>query len=289
MTAKPDAPRPEERAAPFTVPLRMELTFVLPGSPEQVWDAIATANGISSWMLPTDVEEREGGAICFHMGPDVSSEGTVTGFDAPQRFAYVEPDWALLVGHDRDSVGPMATEFLIEAQSGGTCVLRVVTSAFGTGADWEQEFFTDMEKNWLPQFDNLRIYLSHFPGRRVVSMDLDASVATNSTAVWATLRHAIGAQQVGQTLELRGLTGVVERINADPGPNELLLRVSAPVQGYIGFLAWGTGEGKSAAVMAARFFTDDAHAYVEQTRASWKNWLDGIAADAVDFARGTTA
>ena len=80
-----------------------------------------------------------------------------------------------------------------------------------------------------------------------------------------------------------------ERINADPGPNELLLRVSAPVQGYIGFLAWGTGEGKSAAVMAARFFTDDAHAYVEQTRASWKNWLDGVAADAVDFARGTTA
>ena len=29
------------------VPLRMELTFELPGTPEQVWDAIATANGIS--------------------------------------------------------------------------------------------------------------------------------------------------------------------------------------------------------------------------------------------------
>ena len=77
MTPQHDGPR-ADTAAQFTVPHRMELTFVLPGTAEQVWDAIATANGISSWMLPTDVEEREGGAICYHMGPDMSSEGTVT-------------------------------------------------------------------------------------------------------------------------------------------------------------------------------------------------------------------
>src|SRR4029450_12935259 len=98
----------------------------------------------------------------------------------------VEPEWALLVGHDRDSVSPMATEFLIEAQSGGTCVLRVVTSAFGTGADWEQEFFADMTKHWTPQFDNLRLYLSHFAGKRVVSMDIEASAPTTSCALGAT-------------------------------------------------------------------------------------------------------
>ena len=50
------------------VPLRLELTFEMPGTPEQVWDAIATANGISAWFLPTDLEEREGGAVAFHMG-----------------------------------------------------------------------------------------------------------------------------------------------------------------------------------------------------------------------------
>ena len=44
-------------------------------------------------------------------------------------------------------VTPLATEFLVEAQSGGTCVLRVVSSAFGTGADWEQEFFDEMERH----------------------------------------------------------------------------------------------------------------------------------------------
>lgn len=41
------------------VPLRMEITCELPGTPEQIWDAIATAHGITSWFLPTDVEERE--------------------------------------------------------------------------------------------------------------------------------------------------------------------------------------------------------------------------------------
>ena len=50
------------------VPHRMELTFELPGTPEQVWQAIATADGISSWFLPTDLEERQGGAIVTHMG-----------------------------------------------------------------------------------------------------------------------------------------------------------------------------------------------------------------------------
>ena len=66
------------------VPLRMELTFELPGTPEQVWDAIATANGISAWIMPTDLEEREGGAVAFHMGEATGLvPGTVTGWEPP--------------------------------------------------------------------------------------------------------------------------------------------------------------------------------------------------------------
>ena len=49
-----DTPTPD-------VPLRVEMRFELPGTPEQVWAAIATGNGISSWFVPTEVEERRGG------------------------------------------------------------------------------------------------------------------------------------------------------------------------------------------------------------------------------------
>jgi uncharacterized protein YndB with AHSA1/START domain len=149
----------------------MELTFELPGTPEQVWDAIATANGITSWFTRAEVEEREGGAICFYMGEGSESRGTVTGWEPPGRFAVVEPHWAELAGHGDATVSPMVTEFLVEAQSGGTCVLRVVSSAFGTGADWEQEFFDEMEQGWPVFFDNLRLYLTHFPGQRVTPLE----------------------------------------------------------------------------------------------------------------------
>lgn len=277
---RPNQTTASNAARPHDVPLRMELTFVLPGTAEQVWQAIASANGISSWMLPTDLDPREGGAIAFHMGEDLSSEGTVTGFDAPRRFAYIEPDWATLAGHDRDSVDPLATEFLIEAQSGGTCVLRVVSSAFGTGADWEREFFADMEKAWTPQFDNLRVYLRHFPGQTVASMDIDARVSLPADTLWAALRAAVGATRVGETVQLRDLSCVLERLNAAPGPNELLIRATAPVEGYLNIMAWPTGVDSCTAVIAGRFFSDAADAYVARERDHWSKWLDHVVGSA---------
>ena len=43
------------------IPHRFEFEVEVPGTPEQVWQAIATAEGISSWMMPTELEPRVGG------------------------------------------------------------------------------------------------------------------------------------------------------------------------------------------------------------------------------------
>lgn len=258
------------------VPYRMEFTFELPGTPEQVWDAIATARGISAWFLPTDLEEREGGAIRVQMGENMSSSGTVTGWDPPRRFAYVEPDWAELAGRDPSSVTPMATEFLIEAQSGGTCVLRVVSSAFGTGADWEQEFFDDAQKYWAPYFDNLRLYLTHFPGQRATTLSVAADLPDDLDTVWSVLRQALGAGEVGQAVEAHGISGQVERIGTPPGPNELLLRVTDPVPGFLGFSAYAKGDGTTAAAIEGYLFSQDAPELVERTKPEWKAWLQSL-------------
>jgi uncharacterized protein YndB with AHSA1/START domain len=72
----------------------VHLEFEVPGTPEQVWQAIATGPGISSWFAPAEVEEREGGAVAFHLGPGMDSAGIVTGWEPPRRFAYEERDWA---------------------------------------------------------------------------------------------------------------------------------------------------------------------------------------------------
>jgi len=61
---------------------------------------------------------------------------------------------------DLASVTPIATEFLVESASGGSCVIRVVTSSYGSGADWENEFFAQMIADTIPIFDNLATHLN---------------------------------------------------------------------------------------------------------------------------------
>jgi uncharacterized protein YndB with AHSA1/START domain len=260
MTANPD------------VPLRVELTFELPGTAEQVWQAIATGNGITSWFMPTDLEEREGGTIVTHMG-ETSSPGKVTGWEPHRRFAYEEPEWAALAGHEGADVSPLVTEFLIEAQSGGTCVLRVVSSAFGTGADWEEEFLVEMEKGWRPFFDRLRLYLVHFPGQQVTPLEAGQTVKGSGAGVLAAMRKSLGVEEVGQSVDARGLAGQVERI----GESEMLLRVTDPVPGFLGFVAYSTGEDEAMALVQGHLFSAAAPAFVERERPGWQEWLEGLA------------
>ncbi|MGH8906332.1 MAG: SRPBCC family protein [Egibacteraceae bacterium] len=257
---------------PKNVPLRLEFSVELPGTPEQVWDAIATANGITSWFLPTDVDEREGGAIVVHMG-ETDSPGTITGWDPPRRLEYSEPEWAALTGHDVDSVTPLVTEFLVEAQSGGTCVVRVTSSAFGTGADWEREFFAGMEKHWLPFFDHLHLYLTHFPGQRVTSLSVSAEVPGTVGTVWSAMRQALDAEEAGQPVKVRDLTGQVERI----GQEQLLVRLTDPVPGFLAFFAHDKGDGSATATLEGYLFSADAPAYVERERPAWHAWLQNLA------------
>jgi uncharacterized protein YndB with AHSA1/START domain len=259
------------------VPLRIEFTFELPGTPEQVWEAIATANGISSWFMPTDMDERVGGAVEFHMGED-SSKGIVTRYDAPHRLVFEEPDWAALTGHEDVVVGPLVSEFLVEARSGGTCVLRVVSSAFGTGAEWEKEFFDEMEKGWKPFFENLRLYLLNFPGQKVTSLSVDTQLTDGADEVWSSLRKRLGAHDVGQPVDARGLSAQVERIGSDP--NEMLLRLDDPIPGYLGLAVMDMGDGKTLARVEGYLFSEEAPAYVDRERSAWKSWLDDLAATA---------
>ena len=92
------------------------------------------------------------------------SHGIVTDYTPTRRFAYAEPwpiaDHMPTADHDLSSVTPIATEFLIESASGGSCVIRVVTSAYGSGADWENEFFAEMIADVIPILDNLATHFN---------------------------------------------------------------------------------------------------------------------------------
>ena len=53
---------------PDRVEHRMERTYEVAATPEQVWDAIATADGISAWMVPTRLDPQIGGEVSFDVG-----------------------------------------------------------------------------------------------------------------------------------------------------------------------------------------------------------------------------
>ena len=257
------------------VPYRLEFSVEVPGTPEQVWQAIATARGMSAWFLPTELEEREGGALHFSMGPDMGSDGRVTDWDPPRRIVY-EEDWAALMGKDPDELSPLTSEFVVEAQSGGTCVVRVTSSGFGTGADWESEWWETLGPGWMPHFDNLRLYLAHFPGQEATQLQVAASHPGDADALWSAMRDALGLGDEGATVDLHDATGTVERV----GERQALVRLVAPVPGMLNVFAWGNDDGTTTAGVRAHLFSAAAADYVRREEPAWQAWLQGLSVSA---------
>ena len=64
----------------------VQVEVEVPGTPEQVWQAIATGPGVGAWFVPTEVDGRIGGTVTSHFGGGMDSAATITEWDAPHRF-----------------------------------------------------------------------------------------------------------------------------------------------------------------------------------------------------------
>jgi uncharacterized protein YndB with AHSA1/START domain len=100
-------------------------------TPEQVWEALSTAEGIASWFAPvTRVEPGAGGQVYMKWGP---------GVEGSQRIEIWEPGRHLRVANDRaEGAPPSVVDYFLEAQGGAT-VLRLVHSGFGPDASFDAE------------------------------------------------------------------------------------------------------------------------------------------------------
>ena len=63
----------------------IQVEVEVPGTPEQVWEAIATGAGVSSWFVPTEMEGRVGGIMTCHFAPGMDSKATITSCKAVWR------------------------------------------------------------------------------------------------------------------------------------------------------------------------------------------------------------
>ena len=73
----------------------IQVEVEVPGTPEEVWQAIATGPGISSWFVPAEFEERDGKpvAVNLNFGPGMEPRSVVTAWDPPRLFAKEADGW----------------------------------------------------------------------------------------------------------------------------------------------------------------------------------------------------
>ena len=73
----------------------VQVEVVVPGTPEEVWQAIATGPGVSSWFVPTEFEESDGRpvAVRSNFGPGLVPRSAVTAWDPPRMFSAQGEGW----------------------------------------------------------------------------------------------------------------------------------------------------------------------------------------------------
>ena len=211
-------------------PRSIELEVEVPGTPEEVWEAVASGPGITAWFVPAKVDGRVGGTVELDFGPGYGTETTrVTAWEPPRRFV------AETAHEGRPT---FAAEWLVEARDGGTCVVRLINSGFGGGAEWDAEYDAT-EAGWKLFLYNLRLYLTHFPGQPcssvLVNGQADGPVARAFGELAAALGLPAGAREGEQVAATAPgappLAGVVER--AKPNMLTLLLEKPAPGVGFV--------------------------------------------------------
>ena len=247
----------------------VQVEVEVPGTPEEVWQAIASGPGISSWFVPAEFEEGEGrpAAVTLNFGPGMEARSVVTAWDPPRRFAAQGEGWG--------GSPPIADEWTVEARDGGTCVVRIVHSLFADTDDWDNQL-EGTEKGWPAYFRILQIYLTHFRGQRSAMMQWIGPAAGSTAEAFETLITALGlknlspAQSVTAPAGVPALSGVVEHVSQRPYNS--LLRLEKPSPGTANLSAVSFG-GQTMVELSFYFYGDQASATVAREKPMWESWM----------------
>jgi uncharacterized protein YndB with AHSA1/START domain len=239
----------------------------VPGTPEEVWRAIASGPGVSSWFVPTTIEERVGGVMTLNFGPGMDARATITAWDPPRRFEAESRD---------ENSPPIATEWTVEARGGGTCVVRVVHSWFASTDDWDTQF-EGHEHGWVAFFRILRLYLSRFSGQSSAAFQAMSFMPGATSSAWEALSgplellDATEGSHVKSPAGMPVLSGVVERVGPPEFP-ELLLRLEQPAPGIAHLFAMPMG-GQVCLPVRVFLYGNDAAAIAQREDRSWQSWM----------------
>ena len=252
----------------------------VPGTPEEVWNAIATGPGITSWFVPSTVDGRVGGETTSSFGPGMDSHAIITEWDPPRRFVAETHE----LGPDDP---PVATEWIVEARGGGSCVVRVVHRWFSESDSWDGQF-EGHTYGWLSFFRVLRAYLEHFAGRTAVpvqAMGVTNGSKEDAWEAWTRPLNLAGVS-VGDRVQAPddapALAGTVEYAGHPMWPEELLIHLDAPAPGIAHLVPHPMGQVYLA--MRMYLFGEGAAEAAAQAQGAWQQWFSAHFAPAADPA-----
>ena len=240
----------------------------VPGTPEEVWQAIATGPGVSSWFVPTEI--RDDGTIVSSFGPGMEMVATRTAWDPPRRFAAESPGWG-------PGAPPMATEWIVEARAGGKCVVRVAHSLFASTDDWDAQL-EGSEHGWPWFFEILKLYLTHFRGQRCSTFRVMGAAPEPASAAWDAVTTALGlagaapGRRVTAAAGLPPLAGVVEGVGETQDHHALVLRVDAPCPGIVSVIAPIMG-GQVVVSFDFHLYGERAADTAARDEPAWQRWM----------------
>jgi uncharacterized protein YndB with AHSA1/START domain len=249
----------------------VQVEVEVPGTPEEVWQAIATGPGISSWFVPTEFEERDGKpvAVKLNFGPGMESKSPLTAWDPPRMFSAEANGWM-------PGSPPIADVWTVEARAGGTCVVRVVHSLFASTDDWDNQL-EGTESGWPGFFRILRLYLTHFRGQGSAMMQWIAPSAGTEAEAWETLTAALGLKgaKVGQRAAapagVPALGGVVEHFSQSPCNALLRLDTPGPGAAALGVIKFG---GQVMVTLSFYLYGEQAAGTIARETPLWQAWIE---------------
>lgn len=247
----------------------VQVEVEVPGTPEEVWQAIATGPGISSWMVPTEFEELDGKPVAVKMnfGPGMEIRSPLTVWE-PQRKWETQSDGL-------PGTPSIANEWSVEARGGGICIVRMVQSHFASTDDWDNQLEAG-NAAWYAFFRALRIYLTHFRGQPSTIMQFVVPFAGAEAEAWDSLTAAVGVKgaKVGQRWTapagVPSFGGVAEYYSESP--YDALLRLDKPGPGIAALGAFNCG-GPSMVAMSFYLYGDQAADIVAQVTPQWEAWF----------------
>ncbi len=241
----------------------------VPGTVDEVWQAIGTETGLSSWFtrseFPGGADGQPKELICI-FGPGISSTATITEWDPPRGFT-VKSDEFIPGGPE------VATDWNIEERTDGSCLLSVEHSLY-VDTDEYDNHIEATEAGWPAFFRILQIYMTHHRGQPCALLEL-MGAASDGAQAWNDLSTALGFSNAKLGERFDAPTGGLSfsgKVDTVPDDTEVILHIEQPTTGVAHLFVWPLDDQ---ILLSFRFYLygEDAAEIVSREEPLWRSWV----------------